>query len=252
MTDLRIPLFPVDGTAASVTMTVWLGVCVVVFFNLRFGWTLSGLVVPGYLVPLLFVKPAAVLIIFGQAILTYLIVRFLSDGWGRLPWWSSFFGRDRFFVIILVSILVRAATDGWLLPIVGQRCNEAFGLQIDYRNDLHSYGLIVVSLAGQLLLEAALAAGPDHVRRHRRIDLRVGEVRRTEFYEFQPRQPPLPVRGRLDFIAVQSQGVCGGDYHGLCCVVAQPSLQLGLQWHSGSGAAWFALARTREDCHFVP
>ncbi len=159
MTELKLPLFPVDGTAVSVTMTVWLGVCVVVFFNLRFGWTLSGLVVPGYLVPLLLVKPVAVAIIFGQAILTYLIVRILSDGWGRLPWWSSFFGRDRFFAIVLVSILVRAATDGWLLPAVGQWCNEALGLQMDYRNDLHSYGLIVVSLLANYFWKPRLRSG---------------------------------------------------------------------------------------------
>ena len=159
MTELKLPLFPVDGTAASVTMTVWLGVCVVVFFNLRFGWTLSGLVVPGYLVPLLFVKPVAVLIIFAQAILTYAIVRTLSDGWGRLPWWSSFFGRDRFFAIVLVSVLVRAATDGWLLPAVGRWCNETLGWQIDYRNDLHSYGLIVVSLLANYFWKPKLWRG---------------------------------------------------------------------------------------------
>jgi hypothetical protein len=159
MSELKLPLFPVDGTAVSVTMTVWVGVCVVVFLNLRFGWTLSGLVVPGYLVPLLLVKPTAAAIIVGQAIITYVIARWLSDGWGWLPCWSSFFGRDRFFVIVLISVLVRAATDGWLLPLAGQRCNEAFGLQIDYRNDLHSYGLIIVSLLANYLWKPRLLRG---------------------------------------------------------------------------------------------
>ena len=63
MIDFRLPLFPIDNTASAVTMTVWIGVAVVVFFNLRFGWTLSGLVVPGYVVPLLFVKPTSVAVI---------------------------------------------------------------------------------------------------------------------------------------------------------------------------------------------
>ena len=47
-----IELFPPGALSASVITTVWVGVFVVAFFNLRFGWVLSGLVVPGYLAPL--------------------------------------------------------------------------------------------------------------------------------------------------------------------------------------------------------
>ncbi len=159
MTDLQIPLFPIENSASAVTFTVWLGVCIVVFFNLRFGWTLSGLVVPGYLVPLLLVKPTVVGIIVCEAVMAYLIVRVLSDGWGRIPWWSSFFGRDRFFAIVLVSILVRAGADGWLLPSVGRWLNQTYNLQLDYRNDLHSYGLIVVSLIANYFWKPRLANG---------------------------------------------------------------------------------------------
>ncbi|MCA9150931.1 MAG: hypothetical protein KDA92_16580, partial [Planctomycetales bacterium] len=159
MQYFTLPIFPVESTAAAVTVAVWIGVCVVVFFNLRFGWTLSGLVVPGYLVPLLLVKPLSVSIIVVEAIATYLIVRLLSDGWGRIPWWSSFFGRDRFFVLVLVSILVRAFADGWFLPLVGQWLNDAHQLRIDYRNDLHSYGLIVVSLLANYFWKPRLVNG---------------------------------------------------------------------------------------------
>jgi hypothetical protein len=159
MNGWSLPLFPVDNSSASVTMTVWVGVLVVVFFNLRFGWTLSGLVVPGYLVPLLLVKPISVGIILSEAIATYLIVRMLSDHGQRLSFWSSFFGRDRFLLIVLVSILVRAAADGWWLPLVGQWLNQEYGFQLDYRNDLHSYGLIVVALIANYFWKPRLLSG---------------------------------------------------------------------------------------------
>ena len=59
MDSWRIPLFPEGSLSASIVTTVWVGVWVVAFFNLRLGWTFSGLVVPGYVVPLLIAKPSA-------------------------------------------------------------------------------------------------------------------------------------------------------------------------------------------------
>lgn len=159
MFDLILPLFPAHSTAATVTTAVWVGVCVVVFFNLRFGWTLSGMVVPGYLVPLLLVKPIVVVIILFEAVVTYLITRQISDRCNHRWFWSSLFGRDRFLVIVLLSILVRAGADGWLLPWFGARLNDAYGLQIDYRNDLHSYGLIVVALIANYFWKPGLRRG---------------------------------------------------------------------------------------------
>ena len=58
-----LPIFPEGGLASSVITTVWVGVWVLCLFNLRFGWVLSGLVVPGYLVPLIIVKPVSALVI---------------------------------------------------------------------------------------------------------------------------------------------------------------------------------------------
>lgn len=159
MFDFNFPLFPFDSTAITVTTTVWIGVWVIVFFNLRFGWTLSGLVVPGYLVPLLITRPTTAAVVLFEAALTYLIVRALSD-WPRLSkYWSSFFGRDRFFVIIVVSVLVRAILDGWLLPMAGRFLVNEVGLQFDYRNNLHSFGLIVVALIANYFWKPGLKRG---------------------------------------------------------------------------------------------
>lgn len=69
--------------AASVDAAVWVGVCVVCFFNLRLGWVLSGLVVPGYLVPLLLTRPWSAAAVVVEAVVTYVVVWFFSEGCAR-------------------------------------------------------------------------------------------------------------------------------------------------------------------------
>ena len=158
MQAFEVPIFP-EGSALTVATTVLVGVWVIAYFNLAFGSTLSGLVVPGYLVPLIIAKPWSVGVIVCEAILTYLIVVTISERPRFLPWWSSFFGRDRFFAIVLVSVLVRALGDGWLLPRAGQWIDENLSISIDYRNDLHSYGLIIVALLANCFWKPGLVRG---------------------------------------------------------------------------------------------
>ena len=159
MTELQIPLFPFDSAAITLTTAVWIGVCVTVFFNLRLGWTLSGLVVPGYLAPLLITRPITGLVILVEATITYLIVRAISSGPKNAAYWSNFFGRDRFFLIVVVSVLVRALFDGWLLPLTGQFLVEQFELSFNYRENLRSFGLIVVALIANYFWKPGLRRG---------------------------------------------------------------------------------------------
>ena len=159
MSELQIPIFPFESVAITLTTAVWVGVCVTIFFNLRLGWTLSGLVVPGYLAPLLITRPITGLVILLEAVLTYLIVRAVSSVPSRQPYWSNLFGRDRFFLIVVVSVLVRAIFDGWLLPILGQYIVEEFGLSFNYRENLRSFGLIVVALIANYFWKPGLRRG---------------------------------------------------------------------------------------------
>ena len=101
MQDFLLPIFPQGALSGSVITTVWIGVAVVVFFNLRFGWVLTGLVVPGYLVPLLLIKPWSVAVIFVESAVTYWLAWLFSEYISRTGLWSSLFGRDRFFAIVL-------------------------------------------------------------------------------------------------------------------------------------------------------
>ena len=152
-------IFPESALASSVVTTVWIGVFFVAFFNLRLGWVLSGLVVPGYMVPLLIIKPIAAGVVFAEGMLTYALVRFYSDVLAARLGWSNLFGRDRFLALVLAGVAVRVAMDGWLLPIVGEWFNATFNRTFDYRNNLHSFGLIIVSLIANNFWKSGLLRG---------------------------------------------------------------------------------------------
>ncbi len=152
------PLFPEGGLASSVITTVWIGVFVLTFFNLRFGWVMSGLVVPGYIVPLLILKPVAVGVIIFEAILTYGIVWLFSEKLNKNRW-NALFGRDRFLALILASIIVRVLFDGWLLPITADWLSTRFDTQIDWQNNLQSFGLVVISLMANQFWKPGLKRG---------------------------------------------------------------------------------------------
>ncbi len=154
-----LAVFPHGALSSSVTTTVWVGILVVAFFNLRFGWVLSGLVVPGYIVPLLIVKPWAAAVILLEGGVTYALVWLMSDYLSRLGYWSGLFGRDRFFALILVSIAVRVLFDGWLLPVLGQWLVHDLGIAFDYRGQLHSFGLIVITLIANQFWKSGFVRG---------------------------------------------------------------------------------------------
>ncbi|WP_448206762.1 poly-gamma-glutamate biosynthesis protein PgsC/CapC [Azospirillum sp. sgz302134] len=141
-----LPVFPEGSLSSSVITTTWVGVHVIAFFNLRFGWVLSGLVVPGYLVPLMIARPWSAAVIMVEAAVTYLLVWLVSERLSGGATWSSIFGRDRFMALVLCSIVVRLGFDAWLLPVLGQYLDDRFGLAFDWRHNLQSFGLIVIAL----------------------------------------------------------------------------------------------------------
>ena len=160
MTDIfPLNIFPETSLASSIVTTVWVGVTVVAFFNLRLGWVLSGLVVPGYLVPLLIAKPWSAAVVVFEGLLTYAIVWLYSEYFSGLGKWGNLFGRDRFFALFLVSVAVRIGMDGWLLPIAGAGFNDWLGVQFDYRNNLHSFGLIIVALVANQFWKSGFLRG---------------------------------------------------------------------------------------------
>ena len=154
-----LAIFPEGGLAESVVTTVWVGVIVVAYFNLRFGWTFSGLVVPGYLVPPVHVEATRRLCRHCRESTDLRHCALLSEWFAKRGIWSSFFGRDRFFAIVLCSVVVRVALDGYLLPRLGQWLTEELQVPFDPVNSLHSFGLIIVSLIANQLWKPGLLRG---------------------------------------------------------------------------------------------
>lgn len=154
-----IAIFPEGALASSVVTTVLVGVWVVVFFNLRFGWVLSGLVVPGYLAPLILIEPVSAAVIVVEAVVTYCIVRLMAVHFAEAIGWTSFFGRDRFFVLILVSVVVRLVFDTVLLPPVAVWLNQNYDLGFDWTRNLESFGLIVIALFANQFWKTGLMQG---------------------------------------------------------------------------------------------
>jgi gamma-polyglutamate biosynthesis protein CapC len=153
-----LEIFPVGGLAGSVTTAVWIGVIVVVFYNVRFGTTLSGLVVPGYLVPLFLIKPMSGWVILAEAILTYFIAKLIAErGLIKLRL-SEMFGRDRFFILILCSILVRVVSDAFILPFLSGWLLE-LGVAQELRSNLHSFGLIIIALCANQFWNGGFKTG---------------------------------------------------------------------------------------------
>lgn len=159
MFDLYLPIFPASYLSHSVITTVWIGIMVIAFFNLRFGWIFTGLVVPGYLTPLLLIKPLSVFIILFESVITYQLIYLLSEVAARHGLWTNFFGRDRFFAILLGSVAVRLFFDGWALPWLNGYSIDQFGINLDMQDSLHSFGLIIVALIANHLWKPKLLHG---------------------------------------------------------------------------------------------
>ncbi|WP_419147477.1 poly-gamma-glutamate biosynthesis protein PgsC/CapC [Pseudoalteromonas 'SMAR'] len=146
-----IPLFPASGgLGQSVITCVWIGIAVVAFFNLRFGFPLTGLVVPGYLVPLFIISPTSAWVIIIEAVMVYALMRWLAKSLLERLGFAEMFGRDRFFAIVLLSILVRVVMDVVVWPWLGGYLS-LWDITFDYANQLYSLGLIIIALTANVM-----------------------------------------------------------------------------------------------------
>ena len=143
-----LPIFPRTGFDQSVTTPVLLGVLVSWGLTETFGWVFAGLVVPGYLAAVFLLEPAAGVIDIFEAALTYFAARAIGEHLPRFGVTSRVFGRERFFLVVVVSILVRLAVEGWLLPRVVPHATWAY-----------SVGLVVAPLAANACWRVGLVRG---------------------------------------------------------------------------------------------
>ena len=131
-----LDLFPSAYIDNSLLTSVLIGVIMLWWLAERFGWPAVGLVVPGYLGAVLAVRPEAALVIVVEAVMTWGMAALLGEALPRVMPVGRVFGRDRFFLIILCSVVVRMLVEGQILAQLG----------LDFADGWHSMGLVLVPL----------------------------------------------------------------------------------------------------------
>lgn len=157
--DWIFNIFPNGGgLGQSVITTVWVGIAVVCFLNLRFGFPLTGLVVPGYLVPLFIVSPTSAAVILIEAVVVYVVMKLSAKTLMEKLGFAEMFGRDRFFAIILISILVRVTMDTLFWPTIAAQFSQ-WDITFDYAAQLYSLGLIIIALTANVMWNGGFRYG---------------------------------------------------------------------------------------------
>ena len=154
-----LQLFPDRGLDQSILIAVLIGVYVLLFFCEFFGWGWAGLVVPGYLASVFAVAPHAGYTICLEAILTFVLSRLVSDILCKLTGWSAFFGRERFFLIVMVSVLVRQSCELWFVAAALQSVDAVLGTRLAAFDDFSSIGLVLVPLLANMFWKLTLPRG---------------------------------------------------------------------------------------------
>src|SRR2546421_6094991 len=110
----RAPIFP-PGLEGTLLVPVVVGVLVMLVFHDWWGWDFVGLVVPGYLCSVLMLEPPVALVVIVEAVAAWALARGLDGAGGRLGLTYPVFGRDRFYLVLVSSILVRVLVEGLLI-----------------------------------------------------------------------------------------------------------------------------------------
>ena len=133
-------LFPENGLDRSLHAPVFIGLMFLVFFRETLGWGFAGLVVPGYLATVMIAAPVTGVLVVVEAVLTYIVALLLGRILPRTGAWFTFFGRERFLLLIASASLVRLAIEGSVLPAITARSH------LIHSRELYSLGLVLVPL----------------------------------------------------------------------------------------------------------
>ncbi|MFT5582835.1 MAG: hypothetical protein ACI9VR_000412 [Cognaticolwellia sp.] len=148
-----LEIFPSALVDNSLLTAVLVGVVLLWWLAERFGWPATGLVVPGYVGAVLCTRPEAALVIMIEAVITYWVAVFVGRVLPKYLPWGRTFGRDRFFLIILSSVLVRVLVEGSL----GQAILQSTGLGL--AQGWHSLGLVLVPLTANAFWKPGVTRG---------------------------------------------------------------------------------------------
>jgi hypothetical protein len=146
-----LAILPENGLDRSLHAPVLAGLVLVTFFAEAFGWTYAGLVVPGYLAATFAAAPATGILMLVEATLTHFAVATLALHIpARTGAWSTAFGRERFFLYIVVAVIVRLWVEGALVPWFATHTD------LPHSRELYSIGLVLVPLIANVFWASGL------------------------------------------------------------------------------------------------
>lgn len=154
-----LTLLPPRGLDQSILLAVLMGLLVLLFLTECFGWVFAGLVVPGYLASIFVMSVGAGIAVLFEGVVTFLIARALTTFVSKSEAGTQFFGRERFFVIVLVSVVVRQNSEIWLLPTIAPYIDQVFGTTFAAQRQLASIGLVLVPLTANMFWKHTLTRG---------------------------------------------------------------------------------------------
>ncbi len=146
-------IFPSNGLDRSILTPVFVGLGYLVAFSETLGWPFVGMVVPGYLASVCIAAPVTGATVLGESIVTFLVGRAIGEWIPRTGAWTVSFGRERFFLLIIVSVLVRLVSEGVVLPAIAEKT------EFRHASELYSIGLVLVPLIANSYWNVGLKRG---------------------------------------------------------------------------------------------
>lgn len=157
-----LDLLSTRGLDQSILLTVLLGLWIMLAFSEVLGWVFIGVVVPGYLASVMVIAPTSACAILWEAVVTLVVSRALAVSVAKTGVWTQFFGRDRFFLIVLVSIWVRQLSQSLALPALESFLRTHGYPRLTLTEDFSSIGLVLVPLTANMFWRLNLARGLLH------------------------------------------------------------------------------------------
>ncbi len=156
---MQLAIFPERSFDHSLLTAVLIGLYVRLAFTEWLGWGFSGLVVPGYLAAVAVARPSSAVVVLGEAILTYVIVRALAWSLSRSGLGSQPFGRERFLWIVVISVGVRILVEGVMAPLVHAGLRGYLGFDVTAGHGFYGAGLVLVPLLANACWKPGLGRG---------------------------------------------------------------------------------------------
>src|SRR3954468_8060067 len=106
-------LFP-QGLEGTLVVPILVGVLVMAACTEVWGWDFVGVVVPGYLASVALLAPVVAVTVLVEAIATWAAAVALDRALLAARLGYPVFGRDRFFLVLAMSVAVRIALEAFL------------------------------------------------------------------------------------------------------------------------------------------